>query len=68
MKFRNFSGILAREIESDQGDMTRQGYKMVKVVVCNLYPFVKTVSKEGVSIPEAVENIDIGKRLIRGLS
>jgi phosphoribosylaminoimidazolecarboxamide formyltransferase/IMP cyclohydrolase len=52
---------LAREIASDQIDMNKQGYNMVKVVVCNLYPFVKTVSKEGVTIPEAVENIDIGK-------
>jgi len=54
------AGILAREIESDKQDMSKQGYKMIKVVVCNLYPFVKTVSTEGVSIPEAVENIDIG--------
>lgn len=59
----NFAGILAREIESDKADMTKQGYKMIKVVVCNLYPFVNTVSKEGVTIPEAVENIDIGKGL-----
>jgi len=57
------TGILSREIDSDKSDMAKQGFKMVQVVVCNLYPFVKTVSKEGVSIPEAVENIDIGKRL-----
>lgn len=31
-----------------------------QVVVCNLYPFVKTVSREGVTVEEAVENIDIG--------
>lgn len=53
-------GILARTIESDQKDMAKQGYKLIKVVVCNLYPFVNTVSKPGVTIPEAVENIDIG--------
>lgn len=28
--------------------------------MCNLYPFVKTVSREGVTVEEAVENIDIG--------
>lgn len=55
-----FLGILARTIESDQKDMEKQGYKLIKVVVCNLYPFVNTVSKPGVTIPEAVENIDIG--------
>lgn len=54
-------GVLARTIESDQKDMEKQGYKLIKVVVCNLYPFVNTVSKPGVTIPEAVENIDIGK-------
>jgi phosphoribosylaminoimidazolecarboxamide formyltransferase/IMP cyclohydrolase len=54
------AGILARTIESDKSDMDKQGYKMIKVVVCNLYPFVNTISKPGVTIPEAVENIDIG--------
>jgi len=32
--------------------------------VCNLYPFVKTIAKEGVTVPDAVEQIDIGKRCI----
>lgn len=32
-----------------------------RLVVCNLYPFVKTVSKENVTIDDAVENIDIGE-------
>jgi hypothetical protein len=36
---------------------------MIQVIVCNLYPFVNTVSKPGVTIPEAVENIDIGKSI-----
>lgn len=30
------------------------------MVVCNLYPFVETVSKPNVTIADAVENIDIG--------
>lgn len=54
------AGILARTIESDKADMDKQGFKLIQVVVCNLYPFVKTISKEGVTIPEAVENVDIG--------
>lgn len=29
--------------------------------MCNLYPFVQTVSKPDVTVPEAVENIDIGR-------
>ena len=30
------------------------------LVVCNLYPFAKTVSEPGVALGEAVEQIDIG--------
>lgn len=54
------AGILARETDSDKADMDNQGFDFVKLVVCNLYPFVKTVAKEGVQIEDAVENIDIG--------
>ena len=32
-----------------------------RIVVCNLYPFVKTISKEGCTVEDAVEEIDIGK-------
>lgn len=32
-----------------------------RVVVCNLYQFVKTVSAEDVTVSEAVEQIDIGE-------
>lgn len=54
------AGILSRLTESDQADMKRQNFEMISVVVCNLYPFVQTVSKPGVTIADAVENIDIG--------
>lgn len=33
---------------------------MIRIVVCNLYPFVQTVSKPDVAVSDAVENIDIG--------
>lgn len=33
---------------------------MIRIVVCNLYPFVQTVSKPDVSVETAVENVDIG--------
>ncbi|CAH0725240.1 unnamed protein product, partial [Brenthis ino] len=54
------AGILSRLTESDQADMQRQKFDMISVVVCNLYPFVETVSKPNVTIADAVENIDIG--------
>lgn len=40
--------------------MSKQNYSYVSMVVCNLYPFVKTVSQDNVKLEDAVENIDIG--------
>ncbi|KAI8823439.1 cytidine deaminase-like protein [Fimicolochytrium jonesii] len=53
-------GILARDIDQDNADMKARGYDKIDFVVCNLYPFEKTVAKAGVTIPEAVEEVDIG--------
>jgi phosphoribosylaminoimidazolecarboxamide formyltransferase/IMP cyclohydrolase len=53
-------GILARDLETDDKDLEAQGIFKVDFVVCNLYPFVETINKIGVTIPEAVEEIDIG--------
>lgn len=53
-------GILARNTPSDLADLAHSKIELVRVVVCNLYPFAQTVAKEGVSIADAVENIDIG--------
>ncbi|XP_037077930.1 LOW QUALITY PROTEIN: bifunctional purine biosynthesis protein ATIC-like [Pollicipes pollicipes] len=54
------AGILSRLEQSDQSDMAAQGFRMIGVVVCNLYPFAQTVAKPDVTLPEAVEQIDIG--------
>ena len=40
--------------------MKSQGIKPIDMVVVNLYQFEKTVAKEGVTLDEAIENIDIG--------
>ncbi|XP_076159731.1 bifunctional purine biosynthesis protein ATIC [Alosa pseudoharengus] len=53
-------GILARHTPSDKADMDKLGFSLVRVVVCNLYPFVKTVSVPDVTVEAAVEQIDIG--------
>ncbi|KAI9228634.1 MAG: phosphoribosylaminoimidazolecarboxamide formyltransferase/IMP cyclohydrolase [Piptocephalis tieghemiana] len=53
-------GILARDIPEDHADLSSQGYAPIDFVVCNLYPFKETVAREGVTIPQAVEEIDIG--------
>lgn len=53
-------GILARNLESDEKDLAEQQISKIDFVVCNLYPFKDTIAKPNVSIPEAVEEIDIG--------
>lgn len=53
-------GILARDTESDRKDLETHNISFVSVVVCNLYPFKKTVQSSNCSVEEAVENIDIG--------
>ncbi len=40
--------------------MEKHGIKGIDMVVVNLYQFEKTVAKEGVTLEEAIENIDIG--------
>jgi phosphoribosylaminoimidazolecarboxamide formyltransferase / IMP cyclohydrolase len=58
---RVHGGILSiRDNQAHQRQMAQNGIKPIDLVVVNLYPFVKTVSKPGVSIDEAIENIDIG--------
>jgi len=40
--------------------LEEQNIGLIDLVVVNLYPFEKTISKPGVSIEEVIENIDIG--------
>ena len=55
---RIFAGILAPR--GDEKDLEDLGAKSIDLVVVNLYPFEATVAKPGVSLEEAIENIDIG--------
>lgn len=52
-------GILARR-GIDDAVMAEHGINPIDMVVVNLYPFEETVAKEGCSLEDAVENIDIG--------
>ncbi|XP_054579323.1 bifunctional purine biosynthesis protein ATIC isoform X1 [Eptesicus fuscus] len=54
------AGILARNIPEDNADMAKLDFNLIRVVVCNLYPFVKTVASPDVTVEKAVEQIDIG--------
>lgn len=52
--------ILARDHQLDFAELTRQGYAPIDLVVCNLYPFQKTVADPQVAFHDAIEQIDIG--------
>ncbi|KAH6709465.1 cytidine deaminase-like protein [Leptodontidium sp. MPI-SDFR-AT-0119] len=54
------AGILARDLASDEKDLAEQNINKVDYVICNLYPFKDTIAKINVTIPEAVEDIDVG--------
>ena len=51
-------GILGRRGQ-DEDEAAANDVRWIEVVACNLYPFERTVSG-GASLPEAVEQIDIG--------
>lgn len=53
-------GILARETAEHKQQLADLGIEPLDLVVVNLYPFRETVAKEGVTLAEAIENIDIG--------
>jgi phosphoribosylaminoimidazolecarboxamide formyltransferase/IMP cyclohydrolase len=54
-------GILAnRGVPSQMEQLAEQGIQPIDLVAVNLYPFEATIAKAGVSLDEAVENIDIG--------
>ena len=40
--------------------MMEHGIKNIDLIVVNLYQFEKTIAKEGVTLEDAIENIDIG--------
>ena len=54
-------GLLAiRDSDEHVQQMEEHGIKPIDLVVVNLYPFRETVARPGVTLAEAVENIDIG--------
>jgi phosphoribosylaminoimidazolecarboxamide formyltransferase/IMP cyclohydrolase len=54
-------GLLAMRDNPEHVKMMKaHGIKNIDLVVVNLYQFEKTVAREGVTLEEAIENIDIG--------
>ncbi|MBW4647830.1 MAG: bifunctional phosphoribosylaminoimidazolecarboxamide formyltransferase/IMP cyclohydrolase [Kastovskya adunca ATA6-11-RM4] len=58
---RIHGGILARRnLSQDVTDLETHQIRPIDLVVVNLYPFEQTIAKTDVTLPEAVEQIDIG--------
>ncbi|MBM3948230.1 MAG: bifunctional phosphoribosylaminoimidazolecarboxamide formyltransferase/IMP cyclohydrolase [SAR202 cluster bacterium] len=58
---RIHGGILARrDVPAHRSQMAEHGIGPIDLVAANLYPFVETISRSGVTLEEALENIDIG--------
>lgn len=55
------SGILAKRNDAGQmAQLAEHNLQTIELVAVNLYPFARTIAKEGVTLDDAVENIDIG--------
>ncbi len=52
-------GVLGRRGQDDEV-MEKHGINPIDMVIVNLYPFAETVAKDGCTLEDAVENIDIG--------
>ena len=58
---RIHGGILAnRDIPEHLTDLENNQIRPIDLVVVNLYPFEQTIAKSGVTLAEAIEQIDIG--------
>ena len=54
-------GLLAeRDNAEHNAQAEAHGIGPIDMVICNLYPFEATIAKPDVTLPEAIENIDIG--------
>ncbi|MGG6266708.1 bifunctional phosphoribosylaminoimidazolecarboxamide formyltransferase/IMP cyclohydrolase [Leptolyngbya sp. AN10] len=58
---RIHGGILARrDLPEHLADLEAQNIRPIDLVVVNLYPFEQTIAKPGVTLEDAIEQIDIG--------
>ncbi|HEV2765441.1 MAG TPA: bifunctional phosphoribosylaminoimidazolecarboxamide formyltransferase/IMP cyclohydrolase [Pyrinomonadaceae bacterium] len=52
--------LALRDEEAHRRALAEHGIEPIDMVVVNLYPFERTIAREGVTLAEAVEQIDIG--------
>ncbi len=55
-----FAGILAAPTTEHRAQLAEMALPEIDIVVVNLYPFRETVATDGVTLSQAVEQIDIG--------
>jgi phosphoribosylaminoimidazolecarboxamide formyltransferase/IMP cyclohydrolase len=61
LDFKIYLGLLTETYNPFHGDdLKRTGAVPIDLVVVNLYPFQKTIERQGVTVEEARANIDIG--------
>src|SRR6266478_5865648 len=52
--------LALRDNPEHAADMSKHGIEPIDMVIINLYPFEETIAREGVTVEEAIEQIDIG--------
>lgn len=58
---RVHGGILARrDVPEHMAAIAEHGIEPIDIIVVNLYPFAATIAKPETTLPEAIEQIDIG--------
>lgn len=58
---RIHGGILGRpDLPEDRAEMEANNIRPLDLVVVNLYPFEQTIAQPGITVAEAIEQIDIG--------
>ncbi|QEE17821.1 bifunctional phosphoribosylaminoimidazolecarboxamide formyltransferase/IMP cyclohydrolase [Promethearchaeum syntrophicum] len=52
--------LMRRDNQNDVEDAKKNNILPIDMVICNLYPFKDAITKEGTTLEEAIEMIDIG--------
>jgi phosphoribosylaminoimidazolecarboxamide formyltransferase/IMP cyclohydrolase len=61
LDFKIYLGLLTETYnDAHQNDLKRTSAVPIDLVICNLYPFSETITKEGCTFEDARGNIDIG--------
>ncbi len=54
------AGLLARDTKEDEADLAKLHKGKIDLLICNLYPFERTIESPEATETDGIENIDIG--------